>query len=515
MTHPTPPSDDRADPRHNIASWLEHWCDRRPDAAALVCEGETTSYRTLADRVAQLAGHLRSCGVLPGDRVAIVLANHPVYLEALFACARIGAIALPINTRLAAAEIQFILGDAEPRLILSESKYREVLQQALADERLADVRCLERDAADFGTDLRASAPATAVHPATPDDPVILMYTSGTTGHPKGALLPHRKAHWNSVNAQIAFGTRSEDRVLLVAPLFHSLSLQILSLPVLFCGGCLVVLVRFDPDATLRAIQDERIHYMGGVPTHFERMKPGIANADFDLSSLRFFFTAGAAVNPDMVQTFADAGLVLKQGYGQTETSMLCCLDEADALDHAGSVGRPVKHVTLRVVRRESLLRPTHEWIDCDSDEVGEIVARGAITMLGYWRRPDASAETLRDGWVLTGDLARMDDAGFVHLVGRSREMYISGGENVYPAEIEAAYADHEAIVEIAVVARADAEWSEVGAAYVVVRDGFDLDPGTLDAWGRERLAGYKIPRSFIRIEALPRTASGKIQKHRL
>ncbi len=515
MKNPEPPQHATRDTGHNIASWLDHWRDAQPDAPAIHFEGRATSYRELADRVGRLAGLLRDHGVVSGDRVAILLGNHPSYLEMLFACARVGAIALPINTRLTGFEIQFILADADPRMVFTASSFEPSLRQAHEDERLDAMQSLLLDEDGFEARLAATAPLREVHASSPDDAVILMYTSGTTGHPKGALLPHRKAYWNSVNAQLAFATTARDRVLVAAPLFHSLSLQILSLPALFSGACIVLHTRFDGEAALRAIESEGIHYMGGVPTYFERMREGIAAQRFDLSSLRFLFSAGAALNSEIVREFAAGGLVLKQGYGQTETSMLCCLDASDSLRKAGSVGQPVRHVELRVVRRDSLAGLATTWIDTEPEEVGEIVARGGITMLGYWRRPEETAETLREGWVLTGDLACRDAEGFVSLVGRSREMYISGGENVYPAEVEAAYALHEGIAEIAVVARSDPQWTEVGAAYVVFREGYHLDAQALSEWGRERLAGYKVPRSFNAVNELPRTASGKVQKHRL
>ncbi|MFT5694509.1 MAG: fatty-acyl-CoA synthase, partial [Myxococcota bacterium] len=242
---------------------------------------------------------------------------------------------------------------------------------------------------------------------------------------------------------------------------------------------------------------------------------------FDLSSLRFAFGAGAAVAPGTIRAFADFGVVLKQGYGQTETSMLTCLDEEHALSKAGSVGRALEHHELRVISRDGLAGQPVDWTDVQparepgNGEIGEIVVRGPITMLGYWRDEQATRETLRDGWVLTGDLAEIDDEGFITLVGRSKEMFISGGENVYPAEVEAAYADCPGIEDIAVVAMPDPRWGEVGCAFVVVRPGAAFDPEAMRAWGSRALAKFKIPHRFEAINVLPTTASGKVQKHKL
>ena len=236
----------------------------------------------------------------------------------------------------------------------------------------------------------------------------------------------------------------------------------------------------------------------------------------DLGALRFAFTAGAAIPVELIHGFERHGIRLKQGYGQTETSILCCLDARDAIRKAGSVGKPVFHVELRVVDAATLAGLPETWRDVAPGETGEIVVRGPITMTGYWRRPEASAETLREGgWLRTGDLASIDAEGFVTLVGRARELFISGGENVYPAQVEQTYAQHPAIREVAVVGVPDERWGEVGHAYVVLAPGAALDPEALRAWGRERLASFKVPRTFAAVAALPKTVTGKVQKHKL
>jgi fatty-acyl-CoA synthase len=282
--------------------------------------------------------------------------------------------------------------------------------------------------------------------------------------------------------------------------------------------------QFDPVAVLRSIGTHRISYLGGVPTMYQLLDDALCEAApeaFDLSSLRFLFTAGAAVPIELVHAYQRRGLVLKQGYGQTETSILCCLDADDALRKAGSVGKPVVHAQVRVVKLADLEGSPEKWRDvaagpnAERGETGEIVVRGPICMLGYWQRPEATAETLRGEWLRTGDLASVDDEGYVTLVGRARDMLISGGENVYPAEIEAVYAEHPAIREIAVVGIPHPRWGEVGRAHVVLEAGHALDPEALLAWGRERLAKFKLPAEFVAVPSLPRTASGKVQKHRL
>ncbi len=448
--------------------------------------------------------------------MALLLRNRSAYLELVFAAARLGAIAVPLNARLTPAEIRHPLADCTPHVLAHEAELAEVADATCAavpappPHRLV---CGGDDDA-YEAALAAATPVDEVAAVSPDDPMLLMYTSGTTGRPKGALLPHRKTLYNSLNAEIFFGLTERDRVLVVLPLFHSFGLKILSIPALHAGASLVLQRRFDPARVWQTVERERITYLGGVPTMFRALHEALGS-ERELGSLRFLFTAGAAIPVELIRAFEARGLVLKQGFGQTETSILCCLDAADAVRKAGSVGRPVHHAEVRVVQAESLERPTAEWVDTKPGETGEIVVRGPITMIGYWQRPEASAEVLRDGWLRTGDLATVDDEGFLTLVGRARDMYISGGENVYPAEIEAVYEEHPAIREIAVVGVPDERWGEVGHAWCVPAAGAPLDGEALRAWGAERLADFKLPVRFEAVDELPRTETGKVQKHRL
>jgi fatty-acyl-CoA synthase len=502
---------------HNVASWLVAHARER-GAAPAVCDAERAlTYAALEQRVARAAGVLAAAGVGRGERVALLLGNRSATLEAVFAAARLGAIAVPLNTRLAKPEIAELLDDCRPVLLLYEDALRAFADAACTRaRRIAPARLAVGGAPDaWEAALAAASPVAGIAAVSPEDPMILMYTSGTTGAPKGALLPHRKTLYNCKNAGVFFGLTPADRVLIVVPLFHSFGLQILAVPTLWAGGLVVLQPRFEPSTVWRAVAEHRITFLGGVPTMFAALLEAFDRERPDVSSLRFLFTAGAAIPVDVIHAFAKRGLALKQGFGQTETSILCCLDAADAVRKAGSVGRPVPHAELRIVRRESLAGPPAVWQDCAPGESGEIVVRGPITMTGYWERPEATAETLRDGWLRTGDLGSFDAEGFVTLTGRSKELFISGGENVYPRQVEAVYEQHPAIREVAVVGVPDPQWGEVGRAYVVLQPGAVLDAEALERFGRERLASFKVPRSFVAVPALPRTASGKVQKHRL
>ena len=470
---------------HNVAAWLAR---HDPERLAVVDQDHALTYAMLDERCARLAGLLAEAGVARGERVALRLGNRSAYLEALFACARLAAIAVPLNNRLAPPEVAHQIADCAPRALLCEPHLEP-----------AEPPPFVLHAGEPYEKALRSAPAHDVEPVDPEEPLVILYTSGTTGAPKGALLPQRKTLFNSLNAQIFFGLTGQDRVLVALPLFHSFGLNILSVPTLYAGGRVVLHARFDPERVWEAVEEHAITFFGAVPTLFQQLLETLPG--HRLGSLRFLFTAGAAIPVEVIRAYGAHGLVLKQGYGQTETSILTCLDARDAIRKAGSVGKPVFHAEIRV--------------DAPPGRAGEILVRGPTTMLGYWGRPAETAEAFRDGWLHTGDLACVDDEGFLTLVSRARDMYISGGENVYPAEVEAVYAGHPAVAEIAVVGVPDARWGETGCAWVVPAAGARPDPQALRAWGRERLAAFKLPGEFRFVSELPRTVTGKVQKHLL
>ena len=482
-------------PNANVGSWLALHAKERPGHTALVVErtGERISYAELESRVQRTAQALAELGLAPGDRIALALPSEPLYLEVYFAAALLGAIAIPLNTRLTAAELGFQLEDSEPKIAV----------------RAADSALPARGGTLALTpdELRARRPSQAApRAAAPggESPQVLMYTSGTTGQPKGAVLPHRKTYWNTRNAEIYFELDASSVVVCPIPLFHSFGLKILSVPALYCGATVVLVDRFDPIGLQECVATHRASLLGAVPVMYARMLEAGLLAE-KLASLRFAFSAGAAIAPELIERYFDAGVCLKQGYGQTETSILCCLDAADARRKAGSVGRPVSFGEVRVADEAG--RPVSAGAN------GEVQVRGPIVMLGYWRRPEETAASRTpDGWHRTGDLGVVDAEGFVTLVGRSKELYISGGENVYPAEVERVLGQHGNVSEVAVVGVPDERWGESGCAYVVpARE--PIDSAELLAWASQRLARYKLPRDVVFVKELPRTASGKVQKH--
>ena len=486
----------RRDPQDNVGTWLRAHADARPEHAALVVEGtgEWITYRELDARVDRTAAALAELGVVAGDRVALALPSEPLYLELYFAAAQLGAILIPLNTRLTAAELGFQIEDSEPRVVVRTAGI-EIPERAGTTQLAPEA-------------LRARMPARAERRAAApggEAAQVILYTSGTTGRPKGAVLPHRKTYWNSRNAERYFELVPDDVVVVPVPLFHSFGLKILSVPALFVGATVLLVDRFDPLGLQATIAREGATLLGAVPVMYQRMLEAGVRPE-QLASLRYAFSAGAALPVETIERFARAGLRIQQGYGQTETSILCCLDAKDALRKAGSVGRPVPFGEVRIADERGR--------DVPHGTRGEVVVRGPIVMSGYWRRPEETAQSRIDGWHRTGDLGVMDEDGCVSLVGRLKELYISGGENVYPAEVERVLGQHPDVSEVAVVGVPDEKWGEAGRAYVVpASDAFE--PALLLAWAGERLARYKLPREVVVVAELPRTASGKVQKHAL
>jgi acyl-CoA synthetase (AMP-forming)/AMP-acid ligase II len=487
-------------PEVNVARWLAQRAAAHPARLALAVEpgGGRVDYAGLAAGAWRAAAALRALGVRPGDRVALALRSEPLYLELYFAAAALGAVLVPLNTRLAAPELEFQLADCRPRVLLRDPGV------ALGERGLEGLASLTHD--EFVARLPERATPPELAPGGERAQVIL-YTSGTTGRPKGAVLPHRKTLYNTLNAQRYLGLREGEVVVAPIPLFHSFGLKILSVPALFAGATLVLVDRFDARGLPQLVARWGAALLGAVPVMYRRMLEAGLEAPV-LRGLRLAFSAGAPLDVDTIAAYAARGVALVQGYGQTETSILCCLDPAHALERAGSVGRPVDHCELRIADESGrALAPGRP---------GEIQVRGPIVMSGYWQRPEETAASRCDGWHRTGDLAVQDAEGFVTLVGRSRELYISGGENVYPAEVERVLEQHPAIAEAAVVGVPDARWGESGRAYLVARASAQAPPPgaeQLRAWARERLAAYKLPRDIVWVEELPRTASGKVQKH--
>ncbi|WP_069760501.1 long-chain fatty acid--CoA ligase [Streptomyces sp. LUP47B] len=488
-----------------LGSWPARRARKTPHRTALIHGDTTFTYAALHTRVTRLAHALRARGIRRGDRVAYLGPNHPSYLETLFAAGSLGAVFVPLNTRLAGPEIGYQLSDSGARALVYGPSHAGLVAGLPGS---TDVRTYVEVGAEYERLLAESAQEPIDEPVTADDTCIIMYTSGTTGRPKGAMLTHGNLTWNAINVLVDTDLIADERALVSAPLFHTAGLNMLTLPVLLKGGTCVLVEAFEPNATFDLIEQHRITFMFGVPTMFEQVARHPRWADADLSSLRILTCGGSPVSSPLIAAYQERGLTFLQGYGMTEASPgTLFLDAEHAIGKAGSAGVPHFFSDVRVVRPD--LAPV------DVGETGEVVLRGPHVMPGYWGLPEETAASFADGWFRSGDAARVDEDGYVFIVDRIKDMIISGGENIYPAEIEDLLLGHPDIAECAVIGVPDDKWGEVPRAVVVPREGSAPDPDEVLASLAGRLAKYKIPKSVVIADGLPRTASGKLLKSRV
>ena len=500
-----------------IGNWVTIQARRTPARVALVDgnTGQQISYGELEHRTNALADRLRALGVRPGDRVALMAWNSPQFIEVTLAVAKLGAILVPINFRLAADEVRYILNDAAPCVLFVSPQTAEVAQAAAAGSHVRDViempSAAQRAAgvaSPYEDFIARGQPERVEIDVSADQVATLMYTSGTTGFPKGSMLTHGNHLWNAItNVCMSEGVTPQDVVLVSAPLFHIGAFGIFTLPLVYLGGASVIMESFAPAAWLDAVERFRPTLAFCVPAMWGAIHAaGIAGRE--LSSLRYAISGGAPCPVVLIEALRAHGLVFTEGFGLTETAPVAsALDPADVLAHAGSIGKPIAHVDYRIADDAGR--------DVAEGETGELLIRGPNVFVGYWQKPEATREALQGGWLHTGDLARRDAEGFYYIVDRKKDMVISGGENVYPAEVEQVLYRHPAIAEAAVVGAPDPQWGETVAAVVVRKLGVELDEQALIEWTRDRLAHFKCPRVVVFVDALPRTATGKVLKREL
>jgi fatty-acyl-CoA synthase len=475
------------------SNWLAIWNRFTPEAEALydVGSGRRWTYAQLFTESRRWAAYLHDLGIVPGDRVAVLAENRGETFALLFACADLGAILFPMNWRLSEAELQWQLDHAEARVLLADTRHLDLLEGAL-ELKLPD----------------GTTPLTEVRGSKLKDSWVLMYTSGTSGKPKGALLTHRQLHWNAVNTTLACDLHPGDSTLTFAPLFHTGGLNCLSTPLLHRGGRVVLVPRFDAALSLRLIAEERITLLMGVPTLFQMMADHPDYGRSDLSSVRDALCGGAALPLPLLQRYKERHIPLRQGFGLTEVGPNCfSLPHADIERKSGTVGQPIHHVFAKIVRPDGT--------ECLPGEPGELVLQGPIVFGGYWKNPKATAQAVVDGWFHTGDVLSRDEEGFFTVCGRLKEMYISGGENVYPAEVEAVIAECPGVALAAVISVPDEQWGEVGQAFIEAQPGARIDAEQVRGFLNGRLARFKCPKRIVVMPTLPRIGSGKIDKQSL
>jgi fatty-acyl-CoA synthase len=470
--------------QHTIDRWIRDRARTTPDRVAIDQDGRRVTYRELDEGSDVWAAWLVERGLRRGDRVATLTGSTPEHVQVFYACAKAGLTLLPLSWRLSPAELRYQLDDAEPALFLVEDAYEETA--AATGHRFEPL------ASPNGVRPRA-VPAGEV---ADEDGLLLIYTSGTTGRPKGALLTHANCFWTNLSFDLTTGVNQGDVVLQVLPQFHVGGWNVQTLLGWWKGATVILEREFEPARALRLIEEKRVTTMMGVPATylFMAQQPGFAEAD--LSSLTRAVVGGAPMPEALLETYAGRGAAIVQGYGLTEAAPnVLCLPPEDAVRKLGYAGKPYPFVDVRLSPEE------------------ELQVRGPNVFPGYWQNNAATAEAFTaDGWLRTGDVAECDDEGFYRIKGRLKDMYISGGENVYPAEVEAVLHEHPQVADVAVVGVADERWGEVGVAFVV--SGGATEEELLN-WCRARLARFKVPKSFRFVGEIPRNGMGKVQKQEL
>ena len=492
-----------------IGSWTARRARKSPHALAVIHRDRRLTYLELHERSLRLAARLRTAGLRRGEAVAYLGPNHPAYLETLFAAGMLGAIFVPINTRLAAAEVQYCLGDSGSKILIHTAGFEKLAAEASGGLTVGPALIPVDE--DYERAVSSGAAEPIDEPVAQSDPCMIMYTSGTTGHPKGVVLSHGNITWNAVNVVVDTDLAHNEVTLVSAPLFHTGALNMTCLPTLLKGGTVILEEAFNEARTLELIATHGVSTLFGVPTMYQRLAdaPGFAAAD--LSGVRNLICGGASAPEPLIRRYLDRGLSIVQGYGLTETSPgALLLDPEHALSKAGTAGVPHFFTDVRLTRPDgSAAEPA---------ERGEIQIEGPNVMLGYWGRPVETRRTLTDGWLNSGDLGVIDEDGYVSIVDRIKDLIISGGENISPAQVESVLSQHEAVIECAVIGVPDERWGEVGRAVVVLREPYepsDALAAELVAHATERLAKYKVPASVVFTDALPRTGTGKILKSAL
>jgi long-chain acyl-CoA synthetase len=498
----------------NLATILTETTLATPDAPACRFAGTTTTYRELDDQSGRFAAGLRSAGLGPGDVMAMQLPNIPHFLIAYFGALKAGLTVLPLNPLLVAPELEYHLTDSAARLLIGlEGFHTEAVKACETTGVPLYLVNMGPEPPPEGTRRAATLfsaepldePGGDVAVRGPDDTAVLVYTSGTTGKPKGAELTHFQLYMNSTVAGGLFGVRSNDVVLAVLPFFHVFGLSSIVNVFVRYGGCLSILPRFQPGPVLDVIEADRCTVIGGVPT----MLHALAQQDVagrDLSALRVAVSGGASLPEDVMRTFEEKfGIEVLEGYGMTETASSCTFNRPGDRKVL-SIGKPLWGVRMRVADQAGRPLPPGR------EHVGEILIRGHNVMKGYLRRPEATAETLRDGWLHSGDLGYVDSDGFYFIVDRAKDLIIRGGYNVYPREIEEVLYAHPAVLEAAVIGKPDERLGEEVVAVVALHPGLSATAEEIIAHSRERLAAYKYPREIRFLAELPKGASGKILK---
>jgi fatty-acyl-CoA synthase len=509
---------------HEVYEWVYYWAQKDPQRLVIVdCDKKEFNYRQLLHLARVQAVNLYELGVGPGDRIATLEMNSLDHFSVIIAASLLRAVLVPLNWRLKDPELLYMINDSKPQVLLYGKKYRqnsEYLKEAVKVFDLEEISCVEKFESNIKTEIFNSKIDELEKKffdygrLNPICPILVLYTSGTTGFPKGAMISDLQTKQNAINTIIDWGLNEGERYILSAPLFHTGGWNVLALPLLMAGGEIIIHEKFDAEAILNDIERHKVTLYFGVPTMFISMMESMAFSSVNMSSIKFFISGGAPCPPYIIETFSRKGVIFRQGFGLTEVGPNCfTLPCEDAVRKIGSVGFPMKASVAKLIADDGA------EISADG-VVGELVLSGDHVCMGYYGREEEYKKTCSGGFFKTGDYALRDADGYYYIVGRKKEMFISGGENVYPKEIEDRLTMLPEVLECAVVGVADAKWGEVGLAAITLRGEHFANlnevresvENQIRDHLKKYLASYKIPKKIKFYDSLPKNAVGKIDK---
>ncbi|MCM3662956.1 long-chain fatty acid--CoA ligase [Mesobacillus subterraneus] len=487
--------------------WLESRARLTPEAAAIADaeSNQAWTYKEVNDRAKAIAIWLQEEGVNKGDRVALLAPNGISYFDLLFACGKIGAIFVPLNWRLSVDEIAYIIKDSEPSILAFHSNFAKEVTMIWEQEE----HCIPIDGSRYKMLIDQCAGLQFKNETVvEEDPLAMIYTGGTTGNPKGAVLSHRAIIWNGISTIVSWNLTHEDRTVTYLPLFHTGGLNALSIPILMAGGTVVLARDFIPEKAIENLIKFKCTIVLFVPTMHHMLVKSKLFHKAEFRDMKIFLSGGAPCPLEIYEAFKQKGMAFKEGYGLTEAGPNnFYIDPSEADVKRGSVGKPMLFNSVKILNEDGN--------ETGPGEVGELAIQGNHSFSYYWKNTGATDDTLKDGWLITGDLAKRDEDGYYYIVGRKKEMIITGGENVYPLEIEHWLYSHPSIQEAAVIGVPDEKWGEVVTAYVVLEEGLSLSEDDAKAYCRQKLGGYKVPKQIYFINRMPKTHIGKIDKKQL
>lgn len=490
--------------------WLKKWSQYSPHANALI-DGDTQkeySYEDVYQQACAGAHFLeKQYNVKSGDRVLLYATNEISSLILFFSCCRLGATLVPINHRLAPREISYLINDSKPTVVVYEEQFLGALTELKSEISASDKNWIDLKNS-FEHEIQKIENVYPQFHSNSETSALIIYTSGTTGFPKGAMISHEALFWNSINTSLRLNITSNDSTVIFLPLFHTGGWNVLTTPFLHHGACIILTKKFAADQVLQLSEKFKCSLLFGVPTTMKMMSMSDLFFKTTLSSVRYAIVGGEPMPIDEIQTWQNKNVPIRQGYGLTEFGPnVFSLNETDSIRKKGSIGFPNFYVETRVVNDAGA--------DCKPNEVGELWLKGPMAMTGYWNNDKATKDTFADGWLKTGDLVLFDEENYFYVKGRKKEMYKSGGENIYPAEIEKIILEIPWVHEVAVVGTKDPTWGEVGHAFVSVKPNMTFNPEELKSYCQKHLAKFKVPHHFTQLAELPKGDSGKILKKNL